>query len=162
MTRAQIVQHVSAIALSFSISSPSRPFTRLLPRPSLTPAATFLLGRTCSRLARDSRCEEDPRPRYVENRSRDRGCDHSPSLRTLLPEATADLLRSRACFLPDTTRKMVARLETTLRGNRADGQSCRSRILGSRTLSKSPEVPYNNTQTLQWISTLQRVTNITL
>src|SRR6266568_3360291 len=49
---------------------------------------------------------------------------HSPSLRALLPEATADLLRSRACFLPDTARKMVARLETTLSGNRAYGQSC--------------------------------------
>ncbi len=53
-----------------------------------------------------------------------RVCDHSPSLRALLPEATADLLRSRACFLPDTARKMVARLETTLSGNRAYGQSC--------------------------------------
>src|SRR6059058_4800398 len=51
-------------------------------------------------------------------------CDHSPSLRALLPEATADLLGSRACFLPDTARKMVAGLETTLRGNGAYGQSC--------------------------------------
>ena len=49
---------------------------------------------------------------------------HSPSLRALLPEATADLLRSRACFLPDTARKMVARLETTLIGDSAYGQSC--------------------------------------
>jgi enoyl-CoA hydratase/carnithine racemase len=50
--------------------------------------------------------------------------DYSPSLRALLPEATADLLRSRACLLPDTARKMVARLETTLRDNGAYGQSC--------------------------------------
>src|SRR6266702_7069588 len=49
---------------------------------------------------------------------------YSLSLRALLPEATADLLRSRACFLPDAARKMVARLETTLSGNRAYGQSC--------------------------------------
>ena len=50
--------------------------------------------------------------------------DHSPSLSALLPEATADLLRGRACFLPDTARKMVARLETTLIGDSAYGQSC--------------------------------------
>src|SRR2546421_9673255 len=49
---------------------------------------------------------------------------HSPSLCALLPEATADLLRSRACFLPDTARKMVARLETTLIGDSAYGQPC--------------------------------------
>src|SRR5437588_3797904 len=39
-------------------SSTSKPFTQRLPHPSLTHAATFLLDRTCSRLARDSRCEE--------------------------------------------------------------------------------------------------------
>ncbi len=57
-------------------------------------------------------------------RARAKAFDHSPSLHARLPEATADLLRSRACFLPDTARKMVARLKTTLQGNRADRQSC--------------------------------------
>src|SRR6266487_3891425 len=66
--------------------------------------------------------------------------DHSSFLRALLPEATADFLRRRACCLPDTARKMVARLEPTLIGNSAYGQSCLFEQLDPFCYSLLPEI----------------------
>ena len=65
---------------------------------------------------------------------------YSAFLAPLLPGTAADLLRSAACLLPDTARKMVARLETTLIGYGAYGQSCLFEHLDPFCYSLLPEI----------------------